>query len=66
MLPTVADLRARIAYQQIMKYVLAAEVGVHPGRLASMLSGQLPMPPAVRDRVIEALSAREQEAVSAG
>jgi len=66
MLPTVADIRAEIARRQIRKYTLAASVHVHPGRFSAMLTGRIEMPPAVRERVIEALSACEQEVAAAG
>jgi hypothetical protein len=53
------DLRAEIARQQVNRYVLAAEVRVHPGRLGMMLRGSVPMPTDVAQRVADALKRRE-------
>lgn len=50
-----ADLRAAIARRQIRLYVLAAEVGVHPGRLGMMLGGRLTLPAALARRVSAAI-----------
>jgi hypothetical protein len=54
---TPGDLRAEIARRQISLYRLAAEVGLHPGRLGQMLRERLPMPAEIAERVSEALSA---------
>lgn len=53
--PAVPDLRAEIARTRVSRYVLAARVGVHPGRLGQMLNERLPMPPGVAERVAAAL-----------
>lgn len=62
MLPTPDDLRAEIARRMINRYMLAAIVGVHPGRLGQMLNGKLPMPDDVAERLSAAL---KQEPVPA-
>jgi hypothetical protein len=53
---TPEDFRAEIARQQLNRYVLAAEVRVHPGRLGMMLNGKLPMPVEIAERIGKALS----------
>jgi hypothetical protein len=53
---TPEDLRAQIARQRVNRYVLAAEVRVHPGRLGQMLNGKLPMPVEIAERISKALS----------
>ena len=55
---TPSDLRAEVARQQLRIYELAAEVGVHPGRLGSMLRESLPMPVDVAQRLTKALVER--------
>ncbi len=55
---TPADLRAEIGRQRATIYVLAAEIGVYPGRLGQMLNERLPMPDEIADRLEEALRAR--------
>ena len=52
---TVADLRADIARRRILRYRLAANVHVHPSRLAAMLNETVPMPSEVAARVAAAI-----------
>jgi hypothetical protein len=56
---TAEDLRAEIARAQIPIYRLAAEVGLHPGRLGQMLRETLPMPGEIAERISGALSRLE-------
>ena len=56
---TPADLRARIARDRIPIFRLAAEVGIHPSNLGMMLNERRPLPPAVAQRVIDALDTLE-------
>jgi plasmid maintenance system antidote protein VapI len=52
---TPQDLRAEIARRQAVVYQLAAQIGLHPGRLGQMLNERLPMPPDVAERLMDAL-----------
>jgi hypothetical protein len=52
---TAEDLRAEVARRQVPLYVLGAAVGLHPSRLGQMLSERLAVPPALAERVLEAL-----------
>jgi plasmid maintenance system antidote protein VapI len=52
---TPGDLRAAIARQRIPIYQLAAEVRLHPGRLAQMLNERIPLPNDVATRISKAL-----------
>ena len=61
MIDTTRELRGKIAEQQILRYRLAADVGVHPARLGQMLNGRLPMTPDVAERIRTALKQRAQE-----
>jgi plasmid maintenance system antidote protein VapI len=61
MTPTPGDLRAEIARRQILVYTLAAQIGLHPGRLGQMLNERLPMPVDVAARVGAALGLGERE-----
>ena len=53
--PTVADIRAEIARQNVTKYQLAAQAHIHPGRLSEFLNERREMPPAIAQRVWDAL-----------
>jgi hypothetical protein len=53
--PTPADLRAKIARQQIPLYELAALVRFHASRLGAALNGRIPMPPDLAIRIQQAL-----------
>ena len=53
--PTPADLRAQAARVQVEYYVLAARVGVHPGRFGQMLGEKIPMPVSVAERAAAVL-----------
>lgn len=55
MKPTASDLRAELARRQISRYKLAAQVGVHPGRLGQILNGKLPLPEDLAVRLAEVL-----------
>ena len=46
-----ATLRAEIARRKIVKYRLAAKVGVYPGTFGMMLSGARPMPERIARRI---------------
>ena len=61
---TPADLRAEIARQQISIYRLAAEIGVHPGRLGGYLNGRLPLSRELAERVLAALRREQLETVN--
>ncbi len=50
-----ADLRAALARVQLPIYVLAGRVRIHPTRLAAMLSGKVPIPPDIADRILTAV-----------
>lgn len=52
---TASDLRAELARRQIPRYKLAAQVGVHPGRLGQMLNGKLPLPEELATRLAQVL-----------
>ncbi|MDO8475016.1 MAG: hypothetical protein Q7W02_02270 [Candidatus Rokubacteria bacterium] len=54
-MPTPADFRAEMARRKVLRYELAAEVGINPGRLGEMLNERVPMPPAVTLRIVEVL-----------
>lgn len=54
--PPPSELRAEIARRQISLYILAAQVGVHPGRLGQMLNGRLPLPEDLAARLTKVLS----------
>jgi hypothetical protein len=51
----VEEFRARIAVRMFPLYLVAAEVGLHPSRLGSMLRERTPMPPAVSERLRDVL-----------
>lgn len=53
--PPPSELRAEIARRQISRYILAAQVGVHPGRLGQMLNGKLPLPEELAARLVQVL-----------
>lgn len=53
--PSPSDLRAELARRQITRYKLAAQVGVHPGRLGQMLNGKLPLPEELAARLAHVL-----------
>ena len=55
LVPGSAELRAEIARRQIHIYILAARVGVHPGRLGMVLRGKLPLSNTLAARVLKAL-----------
>jgi len=55
---TPSDLRAEVARQQIRIYELAVLIGLHPGRLGSMLRESLPMPVEVAQRLTKVLVER--------
>lgn len=52
---TPAELRAEIARRRATLYVLAAEVGIYPGRLGQMLNERVAMPDAVARKLSVAL-----------
>ena len=52
---TPGDLRAEIARRQLVRYHLAADVGVHPARLGQMLLGKAPMPTEIAQKLTEAV-----------
>lgn len=54
--PTAADLRAEIARRQLTLYRVAARVGCHPGRLGMMLRERVPLPPALAEKVLRAVT----------
>jgi plasmid maintenance system antidote protein VapI len=60
---TPGDLRAEIARRQLVRYHLAAEVGVHPARLGQMLLGKVPMPTEIVQMLTDALGRHEHEPV---
>ena len=53
--PTVADIRAEIARQNVTKYQLAAQAHIHPGRLSEFLNERRAMPDDIAQRVWDAL-----------
>jgi plasmid maintenance system antidote protein VapI len=55
MKPSASELRAEIARRQLQRYKLAAQVGVHPGRLGQMLNGKLPLPEELATRLAQVL-----------
>jgi hypothetical protein len=59
--PGPATLRAELARLQVKLYHLAPEVGIHPVRLGQMLRERVPMPPAVVERLLQALRRRAEE-----
>jgi hypothetical protein len=65
MAPTPDYLRAEIARRMINRYMLAAAVGVHPGRLGQMLNGRVPMPDEVAQRIGEVLAGADATAKDA-
>jgi hypothetical protein len=58
-MPTPADLRADMARHKVLRYELAAEVGINPGRLGEMLNEKVLMPDNIVQRVSEALVRRQ-------
>jgi hypothetical protein len=46
-----ADIRAEIARRQWHRYLFAARIKVHPANLGRMLSGRMPIPPHVLERI---------------
>lgn len=55
--PDPTDLRVEILrHWRQPHYILAAQVHVHPCTLSSMLHGRLPMPTAVKQRILLVLS----------
>jgi hypothetical protein len=52
---TAAEIRAELARRQMARYMLAALVEIHPSRLGMMLSGKLPLPLDVAERISAAL-----------
>lgn len=54
---TAEDLRAERARRQVKLYLLAVQVGLHPGRLGQVLNGNAPLTPEVADRIARALTA---------
>jgi hypothetical protein len=52
---TAAELRAEVARRRVALYRLAADVGVNPNRLGSMLNERAPLPPEIAARVLHAL-----------
>jgi hypothetical protein len=60
--PSAADLRAKIARRQLRLYQLAPEIGCHPSRLGILLTGRVPLPAPMASRIdaaIEKLTGRE-------
>ena len=51
------NLRAEVARRRVRLYELAAEIGMHPGRLGAMLNERMPLRPEMAERVAEALRA---------
>lgn len=60
--PTAADLRADIARHKVLRYELAAEVGLNPQRLGEMLNEKVPMPDELARRVAEVIERTKAEA----
>lgn len=56
---TPADLRGELAKRQIMLYRLAADVGIHPGRLGRILNEHLPLPAHVAEKIMRVLDEGE-------
>ena len=52
---TARELRAEIARRQVPIYVLAARVGLHPGRLGMMLRGRIHLTDAYANKIKDAL-----------
>ena len=52
-IPSASELRAEVARRQLQRYRLAAQVGIHPGRLGQMLNGKLPLPVELAARLIQ-------------
>jgi hypothetical protein len=63
--PTPADLRAAIAREQLRLYVIAARVGVHPGKLSAVLGGRRPMSSTFAVRVWDVIQMLARERVLA-
>jgi len=59
-IPDVADFRAEIGRRNILRYRLAAIVGLSPSRLGQILNGRLPLTPDLAQRIAAAL--REDDA----
>ena len=55
MKPTAIEIRAEVARRQMPRYILAARVGVHPGRLGQMLNGKLQLPLYLAERLTKVL-----------
>jgi hypothetical protein len=60
--PTAADLRADLARYRIQIYALAPRVPMHPARLGQVLSGKLPLTPALARRIHAAIRGEETRA----
>ncbi len=60
---TQAELRGEVAKRQITLYKLAADVGIHPGRLGRILNERLPLPPRVAEKIMQVLDGGEMASV---
>ena len=61
-----ADFRAEIGRRRLVIYVLAAEIGVYPGRLGRMLNERMPMPAAITEKLSRALDCHDDGASVGG
>jgi plasmid maintenance system antidote protein VapI len=53
--PTAADLRAQVARDRALLYLIAAKIPLHPTKLGQLLNGRAPLTPAMARRIREAL-----------
>jgi len=61
---TTEDFRAELARRRLPLYKLAAQISVHPVRLARMLNERIPLTPSVAEKIIRALAVRDALAES--
>lgn len=61
--PTIADLRAKLAYSGLRQSEVAAQMSIHYSLLAKILTGDRPMPEGFPERFQAALQAAAAEKV---
>jgi len=60
--PTAADIRARIEYYRLKRYVIAVRVGIHPNNLSGILQERRPLTPALAERLMRAIDEETRSA----
>jgi hypothetical protein len=58
---TAADFRAALATRQLLRYEVAAAVGMNPARLSAMLNEKIPLAPDLAARLQHYLKKVDQE-----